>query len=98
MSSKGLGMTGVHNENGQFVGIFTDGDLRRILDHDVQIKETRIVEVMTKDCITVKQTMMAAELLHIMEQKRINGVFVLNDEDHPIGAINMHDLLRAGVL
>lgn len=98
ISSKGLGMTGVVDNSGKLVGIFTDGDLRRIFDHDVDMKSTQIAQVMTKNSTTVTADMMAAELLHIMEQKRINGVFVVDSNNHPIGAINMHDLLKSGVM
>lgn len=98
MSQKGLGMTGIINAEKQLVGLFTDGDLRRILDHDIDLKQTAIGDVMTADSITVPASMMAAELLHIMEQKRINGVFVVDQQQRPIGAVNMHDLLKAGVM
>ncbi len=98
MSQKGLGMTGIISAEKQLVGLFTDGDLRRILDHDIDLKQTAISDVMTVNSITVPASMMAAELLHIMEQKRINGVFVVDQQQRPIGAVNMHDLLKAGVM
>ncbi|PTC01358.1 D-arabinose 5-phosphate isomerase [Thalassospira xiamenensis] len=98
MSQKGLGMTAVVDSNNQLLGIFTDGDLRRILDHQVDVHRTAIAEVMTKSPITAAADMLAAQALKIMEDRKINGLFVVDDEHRPIGAMNMHDLLRAGVL
>lgn len=98
ISRKGLGMTTVINDNGSLAGIFTDGDLRRILDQRLDIHTTAIEQVMTVNCITAKADMLAAEALNIMQQKKINGLIILNSEYEPIGAMNMHDLLRAGVL
>lgn len=98
ISRKGLGMTTVVNDDGKLAGIFTDGDLRRILDQRLDIHTTAIEQVMTVNCITAKAEMLAAEALNIMQQKKINGLIILNDQQEPIGAMNMHDLLRAGVL
>lgn len=98
ISRKGLGMTTVVNDNGSLAGIFTDGDLRRILDQRLDIHTTAIEQVMTVNCITAKADMLAAEALNIMQQKKINGLIILNSQYQPIGAMNMHDLLRAGVL
>lgn len=98
ISRKGLGMTTVISEQGTLVGIFTDGDLRRILDQRLDIHSTPIAQVMTINCITATADMLAAEALNIMQQKKINGLIVIDQQKHPIGAMNMHDLLRAGVL
>ncbi len=98
ISAKGLGMTGIQAEDGTLAGIFTDGDLRRILDLRVDIHQTSIAEVMTKNCITAKAEMLAAEALKIMETKKINSLLVVDTDNIVIGAFNMHDLLRAGVL
>ncbi|MDP4527474.1 KpsF/GutQ family sugar-phosphate isomerase [Alkalimonas delamerensis] len=98
MSAKGLGMTTVVDENGVLQGIFTDGDLRRILDQRFDIHETPITAVMTRDCITAKPQMLAAEALKLMEQRKINGLAIVNDQQQTVGAMNMHDLLKAGVL
>ncbi|MEX1222851.1 MAG: KpsF/GutQ family sugar-phosphate isomerase [Idiomarina sp.] len=98
MSRKGLGMTAVVNGDNQLQGIFTDGDLRRILDHRVDIHQTAIAEVMTRKPVTANTNMLAAQALKIMEDKKINGLFVMDEQQRPIGALNMHDLLRAGVL
>ena len=98
MSAKGLGMTAIVGENQQLVGLFTDGDLRRILEQRIDIHTTQIDVVMTKSCTTATQDILAAEALNIMEHKRINGLIVVNEKNQPIGALNMQDLLKAGVL
>mgnify|MGYP006147928367 FL=1 len=98
ISKKGLGMTAVVDDSGKLAGIFTDGDLRRILDQRFDIHSNSIAEVMTRHCITANSQMLAAEALQIMQQKKINGLIILDDNHIPVGAMNMHDLLRAGVL
>jgi len=99
MSRKGLGMTGVVDEQGRLTGIFTDGDLRRLLDHGVvDIHKLSVGEVMTRHCKTTTPQTLAAEALSLMEQFRINALMVLDGEKHLVGALNMHDLLRAGVM
>ncbi|WP_445768152.1 KpsF/GutQ family sugar-phosphate isomerase [Rheinheimera sp.] len=98
ISKKGLGMTAVVDDSGKLAGIFTDGDLRRILDQRFDIHSNSIAEVMTRHCITANSQMLAAEALQIMQQKKINGLIILDDNQIPVGAMNMHDLLRAGVL
>ncbi|MDC9529203.1 KpsF/GutQ family sugar-phosphate isomerase [Pseudoalteromonas sp. Angola-7] len=98
MSAKGLGMTAIVDNNQQLAGLFTDGDLRRILEQRVDIHSTAISQVMTKLCTTATADILAAEALNIMENKRINGLIVVNDKNQPIGALNMQDLLKAGVL
>lgn len=97
MSEKGLGMTAIVNSKKQLQGIFTDGDLRRILEHKIDIHNTKISDVMTTQCTTVNPDMLAAQALNIMENKRINGLLVVNESQQPIGALNMQDLLKAGV-
>jgi len=98
ISQKGLGMTAIVDANGVMAGIFTDGDLRRILDQRYDIHTSTIAEVMTKHCVTAKSDMLAAEALQIMQQKKINGLIITDQHNKPLGAMNMHDLLRAGVL
>ncbi len=97
MSGKGLGMTAIINNSGQLTGIFTDGDLRRSLNDKVDIYHSSIVEVMTKDPITVEPNLLAAEVVTLMQNNNINGVFVVDSEHKPIGALNTLDLIRAGV-
>ena len=98
MSLKGLGMTAVVNSNNQLVGLFTDGDLRRILDLKIDIHQDSIATVMTQSPTVAQADMLAAQALNIMEDKKINGLIIVNDQQVPIGAMNMHDLLRSGVL
>lgn len=98
MTEKKLGMTAVINEEGGLAGIFTDGDLRRMLAKNLDLQRTRITEVMTANCTVIKQEALAAEAMQIMECKKINGLVVVDDAQQPIGAINMHDLIRAGIV
>ena len=98
MTRKGLGLTGIQDEQGALVGIFTDGDLRRTLDQNLDFQSVRIGELMTRGCKTARAGMLAAEALKIMEDARINGLFVVDSTGRPVGALNMHDLLRAGVV
>ncbi|AFL74178.1 KpsF/GutQ family sugar-phosphate isomerase [Thiocystis violascens] len=98
MSHKGLGMTAVVDADGTLAGIFTDGDLRRALDRGISVHRTAIDEVMTRQCATVAAEALAAEALQLMESRSINGLLVLDPNRRPIGALNMHDLLRAGVV
>ncbi|QBL08279.1 KpsF/GutQ family sugar-phosphate isomerase [Rheinheimera sp. D18] len=98
ISKKGLGMTAIIDEHGKMAGVFTDGDLRRILDQRYDIHSSLIAEVMTARCITATAQQLAAEALQIMQQKKVNGLIIVDADGKPVGAMNMHDLLRAGVL
>ncbi|MGL5451636.1 MAG: KpsF/GutQ family sugar-phosphate isomerase [Aeromonas sp.] len=98
VSRKGLGMTAIVHRDGSLAGLFTDGDLRRILDQRIDIHHTPISQVMTPHCVTVVSTMMAAEAVKLMETRKINGLLVVDGDKHLLGAFNMHDLLKAGVI
>ncbi len=98
MTEKKLGMTAIVNEQNQVRGIFTDGDLRRMLARNLNIHSTRITEVMTSQCALINDTILAAEAMRIMEQKKINALIVVNDTQQVIGALNMHDLIQAGIV
>ncbi len=99
MTRKGLGMTTVTDRTRRVLGIFTDGDLRRLLDHgECHIHNLPISEVMHRNPITVVQDQLAAEALRVMEQCRVNALPVVDEGGRLVGAINMHDLLRAGVV
>lgn len=98
MTRKGLGMTAVLERDGRPAGIFTDGDLRRALDRGIDIRSVSIDEVMTPHGKTARAEMLAAEALKIMEDHKINALVVVDEQDRPVGALNMHDLLRAGVM
>ncbi|MCG9698185.1 KpsF/GutQ family sugar-phosphate isomerase [Shewanella sp. Isolate11] len=98
ISKKGLGMTSVTDSQGKLAGIFTDGDLRRVIDAGVNLRTTPISEVMTAGCVTVSDGILAAEALKVMDEKEINGLVVINEQQQPIGALNMLDLVKAGVI
>lgn len=98
MTQKGLGMTAVVDKDGKLAGLFTDGDLRRVLDAGKDVRTAVISEVMTRGGITVNPQMLAAEALHLMEERKINGLFVVDGNHKPVGALNTQDLMRAGVL
>ncbi|HET8848724.1 MAG TPA: KpsF/GutQ family sugar-phosphate isomerase [Marinobacter sp.] len=98
MTRKGLGMTTVVDPAGNLRGIFTDGDLRRSLDKSVDVHSTLIRDVMTRNGKTIEADHLAAEALNIMEEVKINALPVTDNRGKLVGAINMHDLLRAGVI
>lgn len=99
MSQKGLGMTTVVDDSDHLLGIFTDGDLRRRLDHDkIDIQTLKISNAMTRSFTTITKDRLAAEALQFMDSKRINALPVVDGDGRLIGALNMHDLLRAGVV
>jgi len=98
MSRKGLGMSGVVDAEGVLQGVFTDGDLRRALDRGLDVRHTPIEQAMTRDCVTVAADALAVEALRLMESRAINGLLVVDGERRLVGALNMHDLLRAGVV
>lgn len=97
MTAKGMGITTAVNNRGELLGIFTDGDLRRVLDHNMDLQTTLIEDVMTKQCKTITTGMLAAEALKLMEDHRITTLIVVDQNHAPIGAVHFHDLLRAGV-
>jgi arabinose-5-phosphate isomerase len=98
MTDKGLGMTAVIDDQGRLKGIYTDGDLRRTLDRPVDIRNCLVAEVMTHGSTTATADMLAAEVLKIMQEKKINSLFVVDERQVPIGALNMHTLLLAGIV
>ena len=98
MTRKRLGMTAVVDLAGRLLGIFTDGDLRRTLDRNVDVRATPIRQVMTPGCMTIRANVLAAEALEMMDHHKINALLVTNERDEVVGALNVHDLLRAGVV
>jgi arabinose-5-phosphate isomerase len=97
MSEKALGMTAIINKKEELVGIFTDGDLRRTLEANVDIQTTLMKEVMTQNCITVKPNLLAVKAVEIIQENKITSLVVI-EENKIVGALNIHDLFRAGVM
>ncbi|NAW67756.1 KpsF/GutQ family sugar-phosphate isomerase [Vibrio sp. V26_P1S5P106] len=97
ISHKGLGMTAVVDEENHLLGIFTDGDLRRILDKRIDIHTAKIQDVMTHKPVVASPHLLAVEGLNLMQEKRISGLMLV-DNYTLVGALNMHDLLKAGVM
>ena len=93
-----LGSTAIVDKKNAVLGIFTDGDLRRALDNDINIHKATIGEVMTRNCKTISKECLAAEALSVMDESRINALPVVDEENKLIGLLNMHDLLRAKVI
>lgn len=98
MSNKGLGMTGVVDHTNTLLGVFTDGDLRRALDKYMDIHKSTVAQVMTPNSITMQQGKLAVDALNLMQKHKISAIFIVNDEQQPIGALKMHTLLKAGVI
>jgi arabinose-5-phosphate isomerase len=98
MTQKGLGMTAIVDEQDRILGVFTDGDLRRALDAEVDVQETMMRAVMHTKCKTTSSDVLAAEAVHVMEENKITSLLVADDEKHLIGALNIHDLFRAGIM
>ena len=98
MSRKRLGMTCVVDADGRLVGLFTDGDLRRALDSELDVRSARIAEVMTRSPRTIGADRLAVEAARLMETHQINGLIVVDDDNRAVGALNIHDLLRARVV
>ena len=98
MSAKGLGASAVVNDANQVLGIFTDGDLRRLIEKGVDMRQLTAQDVMHVSPRTVRQDALAVEAADLMEQHRINSVLVVDAHNKLCGAINTHDLLRAKVI
>lgn len=98
MSRQGLGMTAIVDAQGHALGVFTDGDLRRVLDAGLDVRSTPIVEVMTKGGKSVRADQLAAEALNLLEKHKIMALLVLGPARELEGVLHMHDLLRAGVV
>jgi arabinose-5-phosphate isomerase len=98
MTRSGLGLTAVVEDGGQLVGVFTDGDLRRVFERNHDIRSARMADVMTRGCKTVGRDLLAAEALRLMQEHKINALLVVAEGQRLIGVLNMHDLLRARVV
>ena len=98
MSKKRLGMTIITDTNRSVLGVFTDGDLRRLLEKTLQLEGIRVSDVITLQPKTVSQDVLAAEALEIMERFRISQLIVVDQQNKLVGALNMHDLLTNKIL
>jgi arabinose-5-phosphate isomerase len=98
MTRKGLGMTAIVDESGHVAGVFTDGDLRRALEKSIDIHAARIADLMGRNPKTIGPDQLAVEAVEKMQSLKINGLLVVNTEGKLAGALNMHDLLKAGVV
>ncbi|HEX7060966.1 MAG TPA: CBS domain-containing protein, partial [Woeseiaceae bacterium] len=98
MSRKGLGMTAIVDAGDRVLGIFTDGDLRRALDAGLDVHRTAMATVMHRDCKTIAPDVLAAEAVHMLEEHKITGLLVTGEGRRLVGALNIHDLFRAGIM
>ncbi len=98
MSEKGLGMTAIVDGSNRILGIFTDGDLRRALDDGVDVHKTTMDDVMHEECKTTSSDVLAAEAVHLMDQNQITSLLVADEDMRLAGALNIHDLFRAGIM
>jgi len=98
MSKKGLGMTAIIDNQDKVLGVYTDGDLRRSLDKNIDVHSAVIRDVMTKNCRTTKANELAASIVKMMDDHGINGLLVTDENNKLVGAFNMHDILRAGIV
>ena len=98
MSNKGLGLTAIVDEDNKPIGIFTDGDLRRAFEKNVNVANSCVADVMHTNPFTIKQDQLAIVAVEIMEQRKISALLVTNDSGVLVGALNMHDLLLAKVV
>jgi len=98
MTAKGFGLTTVVDAQNTLIGVFTDGDLRRVVDNQVDINCATIGKVMTRGGNAIDANILAAQALTIMESKKITALVVEDEDHHPLGVLHMHDILRAGVI
>ena len=98
MTEKGFGMTTVVDSSNKLMGVFTDGDLRRVIDQNIDIGTATMEQVMSANPKTISDAILAAEALTIMESASITALIVEDHNQHPIGVLHMHDILRAGVV
>jgi len=98
MTEKGLGMTAVVDSEQKILGIFTDGDLRRALDDGADVHVTKMSDVMHSNCKTTSANILAAQAVRTLEENKITSLLVADDDNRLIGALNIHDLFRAGIM
>lgn len=98
MSAKGLGITTVVDQYNNLKGVFTDGDLRRVLDANIDLNMATAADVMHADPFRIQDNKLAADALGVMEERKITALVVVDEHNHPAGVIHLHDILRAGVI
>ncbi|MDR1074747.1 MAG: KpsF/GutQ family sugar-phosphate isomerase [Xanthomonadaceae bacterium] len=98
INAKHLGMTAIVDADDRLIGIFTDGDLRRALDRGLDVRRTPIQDVMTVEPKTIGPDQLAGEAARLMEAHKISGLIVTDADGRAVGALNIHDLLRARVV
>ena len=98
MTQKGLGMTAIVDAHNLILGIFTDGDLRRALDEGVDVRTTKMSTIMHAKCKTVAADVLAVEAVRVMEENKITSLLVADEGRRLVGALNIHDLFRAGIM
>jgi len=98
MSAKGLGITTVVDQDNNLKGVFTDGDLRRVLDANIDLNMATAADVMHADPFRIQDNKLAADALGVMEERKITALVVVDEHNHPAGVIHLHDILRAGVI
>src|SRR5690606_5264019 len=98
ITRKRMGMTAVLDANDALTGIFTDGDLRRLLEQGRDLRDLSIEAAMTRAPATIDPLALAAEAVHVMEERRITQLLVVDADARLVGALNVHDLLAAKVV
>lgn len=98
MTQKSLGLTAIVDVNDTVLGVFTDGDLRRALDSEIDVHIATMESVMHRDGVVIREDVLAAEAMHLLEERKITSLLVVGDERQLVGALNIHDLFRAGMV
>lgn len=98
MTRKGLGLTAVLDEHDQLIGVFTDGDLRRVVDRRIDVHSATMSQVMTRGGRVIDPRELATTAAQLMERHRVTALLVVDAQRHLIGALNVHDLMQAGVV
>ncbi|MEM8815785.1 MAG: KpsF/GutQ family sugar-phosphate isomerase [Pseudomonadota bacterium] len=98
MTAKGLGMTAIVDDEFRAVSVFTDGDLRRALDDGADVHKTRMGDLVKPGCQTIPDNVLAIEAVRQLEENRITSLLVVDQDGQLVGALNIHDLFRAGIM
>jgi arabinose-5-phosphate isomerase len=98
MTGKGLGFTAIAGDNDQVLGIFTDGDLRRLIERGADLRALVAQEVMHSSPRCIRADALAVDAADLMELHRITSVLVIDDDERLVGTLNSNDLMRAKVI